>query len=165
MKKPIILIAALAVAVTSSLYAESLKEINDQLTKVGASMMELHGELSDEAEDLEIEFESGKYDTPEMKEMRAKSDKLRRELVVLEKDLRGKFNALPQFAERMAKFHARQANYSKLLDERQALLKRRQAIFDAASAKKPVRVEKKTEAAPKATEAPAVQPAEVPAAK
>ena len=166
MNKTAVLFAALAVVLSSSLHGETLKEINEQLTKVGSSMMELHGELSDEAEALEIEFESGKHDTPEMKELRAKSDKLRQELIVVEKDLRGKFNALPQFAERMAKFHARQANSSKLLAERNARMGKRKEIFMAMAAEKPAAAEKTPAPAPEAPVAKSADgAAEKPAAK
>ena len=172
MKKPMILIAALAVAVGSTLYAESLKEINERMTKLGSEMMDLRGEISDEAQALEMEYVSGKHDTPEMKEMRAKSDKLRQELIMLEKDLRGKFNALPEFSERVAKFKVKQANYSKMRRERQALFEKRKAIFAEAAAKRSeAKPEKaagdKPAAAPVAKHAatPVAKPAATPPAK
>lgn len=165
MKRPMFLIAAaLAVAVCPALSGETLKEINERMTRLGAEMMDLRGEISDEAEALEAEYASGKHDTPEMKELRAKSDKLRRELIMIEKDLRGKFNALPEFSGRIAEFNVKQANYAKMRRERLGLSEKRRAIFAEAAAKHPA---PKTEAPAKPTDEaqPAAKPDAAPAAK
>lgn len=158
MKLKTMLAAALAVALVSPLFAQSLKEINEQMTKLGSQMMDVRGELSDEAEALEMEYQSGKHDTPEMKELRAKSDKLRKELIMVEKELRGKFNALPAFAERTARFEVKKAQYAKMRRDRQALFEKRKEIFQAASAAKPAPAEKPAEkTSEKAAPAPAAK--------
>ncbi len=128
-KKRLLLIAAATAAF--ALGAETLDEINARLTTLGAEQIQLHGDTKDVAEALDRAFMSGKYDTPEMKELRKKIDALKREIAATQRELRKQFDELPEFRDQVATVSTNKVRLRALANERGRLQRERERLTAA----------------------------------
>ena len=130
------LIVLATVSVTLVLGAETLEEINAQLTKLGAEQIQLAEDTKDIKEALDRAFRREKHDTPEMKEIRKEIDALRRQIEAAEAELRKKFEELPQFRDQIATVNTNAVRLRALASERDRLYRERQRIYGNNEAKK-----------------------------
>ena len=115
--------------------AETLEEINAQLTKLGAEQIQLAGDTKDIKEALDRAFRSKKHDTPEMKEIRREIDALQRQLEAAEAELRKRFEELPQFRNQVETISTNAVRLRALARERDRLYREREAIWKAGEKK------------------------------
>ncbi len=125
MKRLLVLATATA---AFALGAETLEEINARLTTLGAEQIQLHGDTKDMADALDRAFQSGKHDTPEMKELRKKIDTLRVEIAAIQTELRKKFDELPEFRDQVATVSTNAVRLRAISNERRRLFQERESL-------------------------------------
>ncbi len=124
--KRLLLVAAATTAF--ALGAETLDEINARLSTLGAEQIQLHGDTKDIAEALDRAFQSGKHDTPEMKELRKKIDALKREIAATQRELRKQFDELPEFRDQVSTVSTNKVRLRAMSNERGRLLRERERL-------------------------------------
>ena len=123
-----LLLAALAAG--GRLHAETFEELSSAINATAGRQMDLINQGRERSERLARELAGGAHDTPEMKETRARIQRLRTELADAEQTLRTQFEALPGFRDEVRKTREEQAEVRQLDARRQELLNRRQALLD-----------------------------------
>ena len=119
-----------ALAAGSLLHAETFEELSAAINATAGRQMDLLNQGRERSERLARELAGGAHDTPEMKETRARIQRLRNELADAEQTLKAQFEALPGFREEARKAREEQAEVRQLDVRRQELLDRRRALLE-----------------------------------
>ena len=162
MKKTTIAIFAATFAVLAG--AQSLEEINAQLTKIGAEQIELRSATRDLSEKMQEKMNSRKFDTEEIKALREKVDELRAQYRDARAELAKQLAELPEFKDDHAVVTNNIAKMDALALQRQKLIQMRNALQGKPSQPAVMPRPVGAKAAPEAPPAEA-KPAADPAAK
>ena len=154
--------AALAATFAALAGAQSLEEINAELSKIGAEQIELRSATRDLSEKMQEKMNSGKFDTEEIKALRAKVDALRSQYRDARAELSKQLAALPEFKGDHDIVTNNFAKMNALAMRRRELIQMRNALQGNPSPKPvtPAPAKPAEEAAPaKPAEAPKGEPA------
>lgn len=151
--------AAFAAAFAALAGAQSLEEINAQLTKIGAEQIELRSATRDISEKMQEKMSSREFDTEEIKALRAKVDQLRTQYRAARDELAKQLAALPEFRDDHAIVTNNIAKMNALALQRKELIQKRNALQGGPAPKAviPKPVSAKEPPAPPAAAEPAAE--------
>jgi chromosome segregation ATPase len=118
-----------------SLQAETYEAICQAINETANRQMTLQTATRGREEKLAQALAKGIHDTPEMKETRARIDKLRGELLEAEQTLKRQFEALPALQKEIRQSRESLAEIRKLDAQRRELIRKRDAFLQQHSAK------------------------------